>query len=112
MSEKELREFAKETAGQYAPPGVRDLCKSLLADDPDVVAGLRHIEDNYRLALIDLRFARRDRATVDEGYARAHERARVWKLLRRWWRKHFHVRLTDGGYEWVEEEDNAEDSEG
>ena len=41
MTEKELREFAKETAGQYAPPGVRSLCRSLLEKDPDLVWLLR-----------------------------------------------------------------------
>lgn len=44
MSERELRKFAKETAGQYAPPGVRDLCRGLVADDPDVVKVLRWLK--------------------------------------------------------------------
>ena len=41
MTEKELREFAKNCAGDYSPPGVRSLCWSLLEKAPDLVWLLR-----------------------------------------------------------------------
>ena len=92
MSEKELREFAKETAGQYAPPGVRELCKALLDKDPDVVAAARVCRE------------------YDPGPAKT----RGGKLYNEGWRdavnavadnleRKYGFRLTDDGYEWTDE---------
>jgi hypothetical protein len=90
MSEKELREFAKETAGQYAPPGVRQLCRDLLADEPDVVKVLRWLKDQERALPLN--------TPVDADWYAA------LKLAAKHIEQTFGIRLTDdGGWEYVGE---------
>ena len=98
MSEKELRAFAKETAGQYAPPGVRDLCKALLDKGPDVVAVLRILAEAAR---------EHEKLMDDEvqdwntGYEYGFYDAAVSLAFEI--EKALHIRLTADGYEWTEE---------
>ena len=98
MSERELRAFAKETAGQYAPPGVRDLCKALLDKDPDAVKVLEILAEAAR---------EHEKLMDDEaqdwnaGYEYGFYDAAVSLALEI--EKALHVRLTDDGYEWTDE---------
>jgi len=50
MTERELREFAKNCAGDYGPPGVRSLCRALLEKAPDLVELLRWAYEQFGYA--------------------------------------------------------------
>jgi hypothetical protein len=105
MSEKDIRQFAKEPAGQYAPPGVRQLCKDLLADQPDMVDWVK--QERKFLELVG----------GEPGDA-VNAFDPLSELGKAWWRgyrqciadnikdmqKEYGIRLTDdGGWEYTEE---------
>lgn len=98
MSEKDARYCLKLLRDEMP-----DSIDKALADDPDAVTGLRHIEEELASAKKVLKAARRKRACVDEGYARASERVNVLLGFKRWWVAKFHVRLTKTGWEWTDD---------
>jgi len=108
MSEKELREFAKNCAGDYAAPGVRSLCWSLLEKAPDLVWLLRWAYSQKREHEGLVREARKKthsplpeanalywQIVHDEG-GLVHTYGLVIEEIEKV------VRLTDGGYEWTD----------
>ena len=99
MSEREMREFAKETASHYAPPGVRDLCKALLDKDPDVVKAALQIRDGF-LPMVRGAY-RTSELGSDKNFYNGEVNAYLTVLA--YLQDEFGFILTDDGWEWTDE---------
>ena len=104
MSEKEVRELAKEMAGDFAPPGVRDLCKSLLEAEPDVVVLLRKLSELQAEYETILDNGLKGKYPLEEAVERSFQKGVLDTVIgvKSLIQTVFHVRLTDDGWEWVE----------
>jgi hypothetical protein len=98
MSEREIRKFAKDCAGHYAPDGVRKLCRDLLKEEPDLVALLQELKDDVQYSVMLQRAYEEDGLTEEaesEEVAQVHLQGVIDKIEKT-------VHLTDDGWEWTE----------
>ena len=99
MSERELREamryMRREHLMKYA--GLR-VIETALAAEPDVVVLAREIEE--RLVVVDSWLRENCNLASHDGYVGMQN---ALDSLQDYIQEEFHVRLTDDGWEWVEE---------
>ena len=107
MSEKALRGYIKGAIEIYEAleqkgldsGGIPMILNAALADDPDVVDMLRWLDTEENLGEIVL--AEDDDLMPDE-YRDFIAMAGWIRDVKGWIERTFHVRLTDGGYEWTD----------
>lgn len=103
MSEKKLRVFAKAALDSSASPGLHEMYWAAVEDDPDLMALGRQLSGLRDKRQQELANTLRATYTLEEAVSRSFDKgafeaiAGIVDLIETT------VRLTDDGWEWVEE---------